>query len=540
MSKDKPLESVKIDLGDVRDYAMRSTENPPHMVTNWSSLSSQLNVDGLQAFRSALNSPSTPDSPEGLKELRNNHLKGLLQDLEKLSKREELNNVRFRNFPKFNPDFYNEVDKPAQQRSPEFKEYLIRCSELTASQHCVERMSALMLIEAVKPDANIGNLKANLDGYLQDYKQKYADQTVKDIGARELILLKDNSGQTRGITMEELASSKSIPLTGEQRDFIKTAWQQGSFGAGWFTASTFKFDQDNNRMTVFSQHALLIDMSETGKVQVINQAQSDWKSASDPNKRLGTCATGTLVVDITDLKGTEYVPGCASAKPKIEAVIAKYDKDFDFLPYDLKKTSSRAINSVAQDVDTEFKKGYYEAAKSDNEKVAGLALKQLPKDKPERYKAAIEKFQLKESDAAKVEQFAAEQIGNFSKEQKTVLSSEEKDRIKAGLVTILEPLCKDDRERAALENNAGKLVRDCASKAGKDMSWGQAWSSYVDKAKNIVSKLMGKQTEVEKLVGKYPNIVEALKKNMSPPTATGHKAPINQKNDEKKDTGMKR
>ena len=407
-------------------------------------------MDGLTAFRTALNSPSIVDSAEGLKNLKEQHLRGLLEDLEKLSKREELNDVRSKDFPKFNPDFYNEVNESEEQRSPEFKKFLTRCSELTADHHCVERISALMLIEAVKPEASLESLKTSLDNHLQDYKQQYASQTVKDIGLRELILLKDGSGQTKPITMEELANSKEISLTGEQRDFIKSAWQQGSFGAGWFAANTSTYDQHKDRMTKFSQNALLIDMSHTSKVQVINQVKSGWKSASDPDIRFGPRATGTLVVDITSMKGEEYIPGCVSAKPKIEVIVAKYDKDFDFIPGKLVKTSSQAYNDVTQSADTDFKKGYYEAAKSHDEKIAGLALVQLPKDKPERYKAAIERFQSKESDPVKLEQFTSKQIDKFSKEQKAVLSSEEKDRIKAGLITILEPLCKNDQEKKAL------------------------------------------------------------------------------------------
>ena len=85
-------------------------------------------------------------------------------------------------------------------------------------------------------------------------------------------------------------------------------------------------------------------------------------------------------------------------------------------------------------------------------------------------------------------------------------------------------------------------MRDCASKAGKDMSWGQAWSSYVDKAKGIVSKLLCKQTKIEKLVDKYPNIVEALKKNMAPLSAVDQSRvlSISQRNERKNDTGIKR
>lgn len=515
VSENKPIESVKINFDDIENFAARNTGNPPSKITNWLGVSSQVNVNGLKAFREALNSLSTPDSAEGLRELKDKHLKGLLQDLEKISKREEISSREGGNFPKFDPKFYDEVGKSARDRSPEFREFLTKYSELTADHHCVEKISAQMLIDAVKPGANIADLRKDLKDQLDDYKQKYATQTAKDIGTRELILLKDQTGQTKALTMEELASAKD--LTGEQRDFIKSTWQQGSFGAGWFTASTYQHDQVKGKMTNFTQNSLLIDLSTEGKVQVINQASSIWKSDTDPNKTLGPCATATLSVDITDLKGSEFVPGCASAKPKIEAIVSKYDKDFDFIPKELVKTSSHKFDSVTEQVSADFKKGQYNTAKSDDKKLAGMGMLKFSADDPMRYRIEVEKFQSKEKDPAKVEEFATNQVDKFSQQQKAILDTAEKDRIKAGLITILEPLCKSDQEKKALHDNAGKLVRDCASKAGKDMSWGQAWSSFADKAKSLIPKLLGRQTQVEKLIEKHPDIVSRLKKNMSPP-----------------------
>jgi hypothetical protein len=278
-------------------------------------------------------------------------------------------------------------------------------------------------------------------------------------------------------------------------------------------------------MTDFTQNSLLIDLSTEGKVQVINQATRTWKSDKDPNKTFGPSATATLLVDITELKGSEFVPGCASVKPKIEVVVSKYDKNIDFIPRELVKTSSHKFDNVTERVSADFKEGQYNTAKSDDEKLAAMGLQKFSVDDPIRYKIAIEKFQLKEKDPVKVEEFATKQIDKFSQQQTAVLDHAEKDRIKAGLIAILEPLCKDDAEKKALHSNAGKLVRDCANKAGKDMSWGQAWSSFTDKAKSFIPKLLGKQTQVEKLIEKHPDIVNSLRKNMTPPSTEKQNLP---------------
>jgi len=77
----------------------------------------------------------------------------------------------------------------------------------------------------------------------------------------------------RDVTIEEIRSSAKLGLTGEQRDFILTSWQQGSFESGWLSGlATMRGDDtcilfpanSGNRTQIF------IDASE-GRVKVHNQ-----------------------------------------------------------------------------------------------------------------------------------------------------------------------------------------------------------------------------------------------------------------------------
>jgi hypothetical protein len=68
----------------------------------------------------------------------------LLYDLEKLSKRKELNNERSQRLgvPKFNKDFYNEIKQPPSEWSDEFKNFLGSYSQLRSDGHFIEKISS--------------------------------------------------------------------------------------------------------------------------------------------------------------------------------------------------------------------------------------------------------------------------------------------------------------------------------------------------------------------------------------------------------------
>jgi hypothetical protein len=65
----------------------------------------------------------------------------LLSDLELVSKRRENNSER-RQMPKFKKEFYEELRLPVNERSAAYKEFVTEYSNLDASKHAVEAISA--------------------------------------------------------------------------------------------------------------------------------------------------------------------------------------------------------------------------------------------------------------------------------------------------------------------------------------------------------------------------------------------------------------
>ena len=78
----------------------------------------------------------------------------------------------------------------------------------------------------------------------------------------------------------------------------------------------------------------------------------------------------------------------------------------------------------------------------------------------------------------------------------------------------MKPLCENKNEEQNLENNAGRLVRECASKAGITKSWSQAWNKFKDGIGNVVNYILGRENEVAKIMSQNPEITETLKNAM--------------------------
>jgi hypothetical protein len=53
----------------------------------------------------------------------------------------------------------------------------------------------------------------------------------------------------RSVTIEEIRSSAKLDLTGEQREFILTSWQQGSFESGWLAGLGMMHGDDSRTLS---------------------------------------------------------------------------------------------------------------------------------------------------------------------------------------------------------------------------------------------------------------------------------------------------
>lgn len=605
--------TYKITSSDLETYAdseLGGTEKYP--LTNWMSLQSQIYVEGVQELHTALNQNPAPD----IEQIRKKNAVKLLQDLERVAKRQDLNNSRVQ-LPEFKQEFYEELSKLPAERSQEYNKFIQACcDELTPSRHMTEIVSAQALKKLDEPNLSFNDFKKSVEDNIQKYKEPYKGQTAEDHN-RGAILYKGVDGKTRHLTVEELMTSKEVNLSEEQRGFIQTSWQQGSFFCGWFNglppSSRIQDPNDNRNLIPYNSPNFtqtFIDASGDN-VKVYNRLESSLIDVD--SMEIKPFFEASVTVDITDLKGEQFNPGIGSAKPKISFDITELDEslslkvpeslnvsplDDNISEYikqeaavgyiymlnnnvdkgrawnsiktligdekaseyiiknaDLSKLSLNDIVILVQNppvnIDSDRKKILvdrmgkliYELEDNvdkgrvwnslkpliGNEKAAEYIIKNAELSKlslgeieilaqnpppinldldqkkilvdriseltigsekasldPAKYTEAVRLFNKFEPDKNIRRGFAEQKLDDYlSAQTSSTLDDKGLNFIKNGIVSIMSPLCSSNAERAALENNAGKIIRQCASEKGAQMSFLQKWEKFKDNVSDI-------------------------------------------------------
>ncbi|MFY9589371.1 hypothetical protein [Rickettsia endosymbiont of Halotydeus destructor] len=559
MSNDEPINAIKIDLNDLntyRDNLSLEEANNSHPVTNLLMLKSELQVEGLKTLRDSLSSSTKPSLPE-LKEK-------LLKDLELLTKRKDFQDVKnikrkSENF-EFKTEFYEEIKKPFTERSPELNNFLTSCANLIDASGgkntltTTEVISAKMLLELDQPDITSENMAASLENRLNTYKQEVQEQTTKDIGGtttdirgntvqvnpRAEILFKDKSGNTKIINAETLKNESS--LTGEQKDFITTLWHQGTFGAGWFPINAYtenfqdKMQQlypngtpDMNRERDF----LMIEVAEDNKVIVQSRSNMGIHIDRATSNESVDYAQGVLKVDITNLKGKDFTPGCASAMPEMNVYISEFNKNIRYdLPFELKTSTGLQHDDPRKTLMKDKKNAYTneiinngpkaEQALDSLSELLNIDAELLPTE-GRRQRLAVECYNKIESGKEKQKKFSKKQLEKYCDENNIVfLDDKEMKRLKAGIISILEPIVKDEKERATLENNIGAALRRCAKMENKEMSFAQKWrATIIDPIKQLFKK-----DKLEEIIAQHPEIVKVFTQASSTKTSLSQQSPL--------------
>jgi len=557
--------TVKIDILELDQYVKVASDSVPNPLTDWMALKSQLQVKGLKSFHDALSQEPLPP----LDTIKAEYSVLLLNDLELVSKRRENNSVR-RQMPKFKKEFYEELRLPFNERSKEYKEFVTEYSKLEASTHAVEAISAKALLDLDNPESSITSIKTNLNENLDIYKREYGAQTLKDYN-RALIGFKGSDGVVRSVTIEEIRSSAKLDLTREQREFILTSWQQGSFESGWL-AGLGMMNGDDSRTLSYAHSVnrtqILIDVSEGG-VKVHNRIVAQLADTTDQeNPKKVDYVEGATTIDITAMKADRFIPGCASAEPKIEFQLTKVAEDIAFnLPEGLnvedvpdhlrlaEKVKELGINAAlysivnntpdaskaqgllggvvsketAAELIADARKKHVDEIFSRIGKIedpfvrAEAIILQLEEDKnllvdspdPKFHQRAVELYCKAEKDPELRKQFAMEHLDGFLKQQKsTTLNDQMVGKMQEAVVSILSPICKDQKEKSALEKNAAKLVRQCAADVGKKMSWSQAWERFKDRVSDIVGSLIRSDNSIKKIIAEHPKLKQTFESNL--------------------------
>ncbi|PCJ29082.1 MAG: hypothetical protein COA94_02650 [Rickettsiales bacterium] len=530
-NKDQPFrEQISFEISDLETYVegvAHDAEITP--LANWMTLKSQIYTEGLKEFHVSLN--KTP--PMTIEQIREQHSKALLHDLEMITKRQAL--VEY-NIPPFQEAFYKEINKP-NDRSEEYNNFVIACSEIQIDAHFIERVSAQALLKLNENNVTVKILQEHIDRELSNYLEEHKRETARDL-SRTAILLKTENGMVRGSFVEEIMTSKEINLTGEQREFIISSWQQGLFDLGWAASCVSVLHKAHPDMeniwgmdTPRDRTSIFIDTSD-GEVKILNRSKIILRSQDDPEGELKPYLEMLASVNITGLTSNEFIPGCATAPPEIRFDINRINENLEFtIPENL--TLSKTSNPL--DAYTRLRKDtieeYFDSIKNDRpiSSFAWEGLKNIMGDaesikyaathihpKSEKLKATLLKkiniladeasnhpvnfsdlstasiaFCSTESDKEKQEEFTSKLLASCSTHQTiTTLGDREIDSMEEAVVSIMTPLL-DYSNEDSLRKNAKKIIRESSSKLGIKFSWSQRWEQLKDNTSNLFTTLTG-------------------------------------------------
>ena len=577
MSKTYQISSSDLEI--YVDSAEATSEK--HPLSNWLSLQSQIYVEGIHELHSTLNQNPAPD----IEQIRKDNAAKLLRDLERVSKRQDLNNSRVQ-IPEFKQEFYEELSKPIAERSQEYNNFIQACcDELKPSRHLPEVIAAQALQKLDEPNLDFGDFKQSFEKNIRKYKDPYKAQTTADHN-RGAILYKGPDGKTRHLTVEELMNSEEVNLSGEQRDFVQSSWQQGSFFCGWFNglpqSARMQGANDTRNLVPYNSPNFtqtFIDASD-GNVKVYNRLEASLIDVE--SMEIKPFFESSVTVDITTLDGDQFAPGIASAKPKISFDITELDESITLSIPNTLKTSSKDKN-ISEYIKQEAAVGYIYMLENDIEKdrawnsieslmgaenasdyiIKNMDLNKLsiddveilaktpPKNiKPSRKKLlanrineltveqkgneldpgqfakAVEIFNKFESNNNIRRGFAEQKLDEYlSAQTSSTLNDKELNYIKNGIISIMSPSCSSDAERTALKDNAEKIIRQCASDKNQKMSFSQKWQKFKDTISDIGNWLIGRENKARNLMKENPGIVTKVSKHLSSEGSTKTKPP---------------
>ena len=547
------------DLESYIDSNIAGTER--HPLSNWMALQSQVYVKGISDLHKALDQ----DSPKTIEEIRRDYSASLLEDLERVSKRQDVHNDRV-NIPDFEQVFYDEVSKPAAERSAKYNSFIETCcKEFTADRHLTEVISAQALLELGNSDLDYGTFKESMQSNIDKYQKAYTEQTLKDHD-RGSILFKDSDGKTRHITVEQLMTSEEVTLTPEQRGFVQSSWQQGSFFCGWFNGlpESARQQKEGDERTLSPYNSpnftqTFIDISD-GDVKVYNRIEVSLIDLESMD--ISPFFEASITVDITKLTGDKFTIGCSTAKPEIQFNVEELDESMSLaIPETLK--SSIPIKDISKYIKEDAAVGYLYMIENNiengrawnslnalmgKEKALNYVVDNIEKDtlsadnKKElieiinqttenqtttvKYSKAIELFNKLEPDKNARLGFAEHNLDKYlSSETSPILDKKELERIKSGIIEIMSPSCKSKAEQLDLEQNAVKIVRTCSAEKGQKMSFSQKWQRFKDKVGNIKNWIIGRDNKTRSIMQNHPEIVLKLKQHLQP-TKARRQAPL--------------
>ena len=610
LPQEQPVESFKVSDKDIQTFlgSEGATSSGTFNLYGLAGIKKDLYDNNLRSLREDLASNSLPF--QGLKE---KYAPLLLKDIEEFS---ESMQHKPGIHPKFQESFKDEVNKPHDQRTEEFKAFMKYYRDAGEAKSSIIKVIMEML-DAFDRSSEPHAISTALNKALKEYGEYSHGQAAVDL-PRSLIILKDRDGQARILSVEDL---NKLQITDEQKGFIQSAWDQRRFRSEWLNGSSDSKDLDpkitdvqgieSNLYTSAkfdgNSTALTIDLSQKGKVKLYNKTGMGYSAFCPKRTDAREFIQGVLEVDISSLQGDSFTHGCASAEPEINFYISTFDPrikvefpnglqltesyDADLTRQNIAedtiksciqeiakggmdegkkvraiKTLNNMINAnqaelvldivlLDSSLSNEQKKSVLSIISKGNEETVfsdiikshisemkakeakgvelgqkdiilrewitadqslqypGVILEETIKAPDQLEQAlAVQYYNVLEEDTQKREQFAAKQLSKYVDSLKVTKLDEKKTaEISKALIAIMAPICNGEKEKEKLIGSADMLVRECASRAGTKMSFGQAWHTYVV---DPIKQLLGREGGIKSLE-KYEQIAGSIKNSLT-------------------------
>ncbi|KJV55946.1 ulp1 protease family, C-terminal catalytic domain protein [Orientia chuto str. Dubai] len=565
---------VTLDVSDLKPYILNTPSPDP--IADYMILERQIHTPGLKKLYNDLQA----SQQLSLSEIEQKHTRSLLEDLAEASK---LPSIRATGLPEFEEGFYGEGNKKPEDRSAKYVDFIKKYSELQDSMGCVAKCSAQALLQFTKSTQDFNTLKQAVQSSIDNFKNSNDAQSKLDFN-RAPILYKGPDNIVKEITLQELQESKDIPLSGEQREFIASSWQQGTFRAGNTAIYSRKKSATKGFGMIFDAEGrgdIFIDASDGVKVHSIYS--TTFAESPDYPEVRKPFFDSALSVDISNMNGDKFIPGC-SVTPKILVNMHKSELAVDILdiPQEVKVTRSQALQEIEnvkrdfvsgalhmvcsqykakdvssklsqEDLDTSCSRGWnsikemigedqalssiikelYSQNHDDSvivENILDVATRAMssevelpPKSDPLTLKKVVEQFCKIQADPILREQLASQCLDLFfSKQQGDLGNQDIQASIDEEVASILSPLCSSKSETARLKKNVSAMVQKLVSQHNTGQGWSGAWKSFKQLVSSVIEYLTGKSSRLQKFMASYPKISQSLKKHLSAKPSLEH------------------
>jgi hypothetical protein len=375
ISQEQPVESFKVSDKDIQAF----------LGSKGARSSGTFNLHGLAGIKKDLYDNSLRSLRVDLasdllsfQDLKAKYAPLLLKDIEEFSESMQHTSEMH---PKFQESFKDEINKPHDKRSEEFKAFMEYYRDTGEAESSIIKVTMEML-DAFDQSSEPQEISTALNKGLKEYGEYSRVQVQKD-SRRGVIILKDQDGQARIISFDDL---DTLQITAEQRGFIQNAWDQRSFKGGWLSAvsdpndlspkinAVQGVDSNLHESAAFDNNStdLIIDLSQKGQVKLYNKTGMGYRSFCPNRTDDREFIQAVLEVDISSLEGNSFTHGCASAEPEINFYISTFDPGVKVeFPKGLKLTESadQTRQNIAEDT---IKSCIQEIAKNGDKKELAL------------------------------------------------------------------------------------------------------------------------------------------------------------------------